>query len=160
MTLRNTRLKIGFGALAILIGGMLTVPADAQRARSFIPIPTENSGDAADLRAETGTISRAEVETAIREIFAAWNRREFNSVLDEEFFNPVRVKVELDNIPRTAELRLNGVREVTNAQGPAGDDGTFVTARVFYQVEFHTPAFGFVRLPGDGLMTLRFEDDR
>ncbi len=153
----------------VLIFGFLIAagigPARAESMRAFraIPTPAAVAADKSVSTAREGAIrpvDRETMATAIRDVAAAWSRREMSELLADDFQRKGRFIQSLDlESSRNAELTVDAVRNISTLQQrvEVGPDGkkhrvSVVSAIVNSRVTLNDPNSGYVRAPGENRM--------
>lgn len=148
-------------ALALMVIATSTTPlgqsAEAAQFRRFTPIAKPAPPPEGFTRVATvEPLPRPLVEKAIRDFFAEWNGPSLSEHLSDKFFDKERLVDQIAiSAPRDAEVRLLALRGVSTLgqfERADGDSSRILVSQVSAiaqtQVEFNSPAAGFVRLEG------------
>ncbi len=128
------------------------------------PIGKSTRADGAEAVAEPVPVARGAIESATRELLAAWNAGDLEGALDEEFFDKSRLLDAVDErVPRDATIRLLGVQgSQTLEQYERMENGvtileSVVSVTATTQMEFTDASMGFRQLRGMNEFVLRIE---
>lgn len=145
--------------LLILIIGLFylseTLPASELRLIRPIPVPGAPAPGAIPVE-KIKPVSRELVENAVRKIVQAWNNKNLEEVLGEDFYDrDLLIDAMSEKVPRDAELRILSIQGIQTLSqhvevDPSGNRWLIstVSATVRTQVEFNDPDRGFQRREG------------
>lgn len=144
----------------ILILAVFYLPSGRALASEFRlirPIPTPKAPPEKAVPVEKiRPVDREVVEGAVRELIQAWNNKNIEGVVGEEFYDKSRLSDAMDEkVPRDAELRILSIQGIQTLNqytevDPSGARWTVstVSATVRTQLEFNDPDSGFQRREG------------
>jgi len=141
--------------VALLIGPSCS---SASEFRAFQPILTpsvvpENGSSLAQNKVKP--ISQTEAEKAVKKLIAAWNKKDLDGVLGDEFYDKSRLNDAMNGAaPRDAELSLLAIQNTQTLQQYVLDSPSgkllvsTVSITVKTQLTFNDPAAGYQRREG------------
>ncbi|RME32891.1 MAG: hypothetical protein D6786_09245 [Gammaproteobacteria bacterium] len=147
----RTALHFVLAITAMVLAGNL----QARQFRQLAPIATPRQAatlpEGAVPVATVRAVPRNRVETLLRGVLAKWNTGQMAQTLSPEFFDRTRLLDAVDGLaPRDATLRLLSLQGVQTLQQYEldGKQVSIVSATARTQLEFNSPASGFVRRQG------------
>jgi hypothetical protein len=144
--------------LILIVGQTLTSFSFASEFRAFRPILTpmqsQPGGKAVPAR-QLKPVSRQAAEKAVNKLLTAWNGKNLDQVLGDEFYDKSRLNDAMGSkVPRDAELSLLAIQDTQTLQQQVVDSPSgkllvstiSVTART--QLTFNDPTAGYQRREG------------
>ena len=162
--MRELRFLAMFAALLLV-----WAHAQAQEFRLLNRIATPNVAQrlppGASLVTSQRPIPASDIEAAVRDIAASWNKPNLEPLLAENFYDKSRLLGTVAAaVPRDAELRIVSMQgsQILAQYTMAGPDGqqmlySRVSVTVRTQVEYNDPQKGFQRLDGTNDLVLLFK---
>ena len=148
---------------------LASVHAQAQEFRLLNRIATPNAAQrlppGARLVSSPQPVPASDIETAVRDITASWNKPTLERLLAENFYDKSRLLGTLAaGVPRDAGLRIVSIQgsQILTQYTMAGPDGqqalySRVSVTVRTQVEYNDAQKGFQRLEGTNDLVLLFK---
>jgi len=136
----------------------LTSVVGASEFRAFQPILTPSAvpeNGRALAQNQMKPVSRTMAEKAVGKLIAAWNRKNLDSVLGDEFYDKSRLNDAMNGkVPRDAELSLLAIQDTQTLQQQVVDSPSgkllvsTVSITVKTQLTFNDPTAGYQRREG------------
>jgi hypothetical protein len=143
--------------LILGLTALLPLPALGQEFRALQPIPTPRASDKAGGVHRFVPVDPKLIETAVRELFAAWNTPRMRELFGADYYEATRLIDTLaTELPRDAVLRVLAIESMSTLNqtvqpgGPARPPALISTVSVIVrtQLEFNDPEDGFQRREG------------